>query len=692
MRKYLLLFISLLIISSMVLSACSPAPAPVAEQPVAEQPAAEQPAAEQPAAEQPSEKPAAEEPAVEVVEPIMPEAKFKQSPLLDGKGLPPVEERLPEIPMVIAPLADTDQHYGGNLKVGFAGGSPAWGGVFYVTQWEGLMQWTPDFNDVEPALLERLEVNDEATEYTLHIRKGLKWSDGDPYDADDIMFFIEDVGLNTELNPGGFNVDWLPTDLRDGFVAEKIDQYTVKFTFSAPYGTLPYVLAAWGGRYFAYYPKHYLTQFHVDYNENIDELIANEEGVEDWVALFNKLGPDGWANPDRFFERPEMPVMGPWITTQALGTGSIIQMERNPYYWKVDPNGNQLPYIDTLTAIKYEDEEARTLAMLNGDIDHIGSAPSSARVLYHDAVDEGKSLMIKYPKETTSVTASVYMNRTIADPVKAEIFANKDFRIGMSHAINRLEIIEIVYDGQGEPAQPSPFEDSPLYNEQLTKQYTEYDVDLANEYLDKVIPNKGADGYRLGTDGKPLEIVFFVPNNLSYGTTYEQVAELLIGYWKEVGVKVLMNSMPDTQFTQNREENLVEFTLFASGDGAGISTMLSTRDVLPLDGFSTYGNAWYFWRVKQQNAVQVEPPQWVKDLYSKYVAEVSGGATSEQRIEAMNEIIDVAADEFWVMGIARNGPVYLPFSSKIGGIPDTWYTGWTPGNQKIYRPEQWYLK
>jgi peptide/nickel transport system substrate-binding protein len=692
MRKYILLFLSCLIIASMVLSACSPTAAPVGEQP-AEQPAAQQPAAEQPAAEKPAaepEKPAAPAPVVE--EPVEPPSKFQQSSFLDGKGLPPVEERLPENPMVIKPLAGADQKYGGNLRIGFTGGSPAWGGVFYVTQWEGLVQWTSDFSSVEPALLEELEVNDEATEYTLHIRKGLKWSDGVPYTADDIMFYIEDFGLNTELSPGGISSDWLPSDMKDGFKAEKIDDYTVKFIFPAPYGTFPYTLAAWGGRYFAYFPKHYLTQFHADYNEKVDELVAKEEGVEDWVGLFYKLGPDSWGNPDRFFERPEIPVMGPWVTTQALGTGSVVLLERNPYYWKVDPSGNQLPYIDQITALKYEDEQTRTLAMLNGELDHVGSASNEDRPLFHDAQDQGKPLQIKYPQETTSVTAAIHFNRTIEDPVKAEIFGNKDFRIGMSYAIDREEMIEIVYNGMGEPAHPSPFADSPLYNEKLVKQYTEYNLDLANEHLDKIIPNRGADGYRLGTDGKPLQIVFFVPNDISWATTYEQVAELLIGYWDAVGVKVLMNSMPDQQRVDNKDNNLIEATIFASGDGAGISTLISSRDVVPSDYHGYYGNGWYYWRVKEPDTVWVEPPQQVKDLYSKYVNEVLGGATLEDQIEAMKELIDIAVDEFNVMGIARPAPNYLPFHSRMGGIPDTWYSGWTPGNQKIYRPEQWYLK
>jgi peptide/nickel transport system substrate-binding protein len=692
MRKYLLLCLSIVIIASMVLSACSAPAAPVGEQPAAQQPAAQEQAAEQPAAEKPAaepEKPAAPAPAAE--EPVEPPSKFQQSPFLDGKGLPPVEERLPENPMVIKPLAGTDQKYGGNLRIGFTGGSPSWGGMFYVTAWEGLVQWAPDFASVEPALLEKLEANDEATEYTLHIRKGLKWSDGYPYTADDIMFYIEDFGMNKELSPGGLSTDWLPSDMKDGFKAEKIDDYTVKFIFPAPYGTFPFVLAAWGGRYFDAFPKHYLVQFHADYNDKVDELVAKEEGVEDWVGLFYKLGPDSWANPDRKFERPEIPVMGPWVTTQPLGTGSTVLLERNPYYWKVDPNGNQLPYIDQITGRKFEDEQTRTLAMLNGELDHIAGASIEDRPLYHDARDQGKPLQIKYPRETTATTANVHFNWTIEDPVKAEIFSNKDFRIGMSHAIDRWELIEIVYNGQGEPAQASPFEDSPLYNERMTKQYTEYDVDLANAHLDKIIPNRGADGYRLGTDGKPLQIVLFVPNDISWATTYEQLGELLVGYWDAVGVKVLMNSMPSQQVTDNKEQNLLEANIFASGDAAGISPLLSQRDYVPMDYHSYSSNGWYYWRVQEPDMVWVEAPQWAQDKYSKYVNDVLGGATLEDQIAAMKVLIEDATERFYSIGIARPGPNYLPFHARLGGIPDSWFAGWTPGNAKIYRPEQWYL-
>ena len=127
-----------------------------------------------------------------------------------------------------------------------------------------------------------------------------------------------------------------------------------------------------------------------------------------------------------------------------------MNMARNPYYWKVDSEGNQLPYIDEIVGITYQDNEARTLAMISGDLDYVKDPGGSAeRVLYFDAVDGGAPLRISAQVSDGGTTNTIHFNRTVADPVLAEVFGNIDFRIGMSHAINRPEIIEIVHFGSG---------------------------------------------------------------------------------------------------------------------------------------------------------------------------------------------------------------------------------------------------
>ncbi|MBN1565806.1 MAG: ABC transporter substrate-binding protein [Anaerolineae bacterium] len=620
---------------------------------------------------------------------------YNESPMLAelvaAGELPPVAERLPENPAVVEPFNEVGS-YGGDLRFGFVGSNPGWGGMWYTVGWENLVIWKPDFSGVDPNIAESWEVSDDVKEYTFHLRKGLKWSDGVEFTADDIVFYIEDLLFNTEVSPGGPAADWLPNEGRDDFVLEKIDDYTVKFIFAIPNGTFLYTLAQWNGRHLTFFPKHYLMQFHADYNENVDELVAQEDGVEDWVGLLNKKASGPTDDTNNFFLYPERPLLFPWVVDQPLGGGTTITMKRNPYYWKVDSEGNQLPYIDTITGYSYQDSEGRTLAMLNGDLDYIKDPSGDDRILFYDAVDEGKPLAISAAISDGGVNNTIHFNRNAHDTVKGEVFADKNFRIGMSYAINREELIEIVHSGQGVPAQASPIESSPLYNEQLATQYIEYDVDKANEYLDMVIPEKGGDGYRLGPDGEPFEIIFTVSNNLSYGTNWVQITELLIGYWDAVGVKVILNSVADDVYKEIRDNNEMEATIYTGEGGAGITAILDPRYYVPGELFGMYGNGWQAWRVGAEQAEQVEMPQQYQDMRAKYEVEVLGAPTQEAQIAAMQEILKMAADEFFTIGTARPGRGYQVYHSRLGNQPDEWIAGWIEGVQKITYPEQWYIK
>ncbi len=627
----------------------------------------------------------------------LPAAQFKESPVLTamverGK-LPPVEERLPSNPMVVEPLVEQGA-YGGDLKFGFVGNSASWGGLLYLAGWDHPVIWTPDFNSIEPNAIAGWEISDDATEYTFFMRKGMKWSDGDPFDADDILFYLEDVIGDPDISPGGMSADWLPKEMADGFEVEKIDDYTVKLIFPKPYGTFLYQLATWGGRQFTQYPKHYLQQFHKKYNPDVDELVEQDDTVEDWMALFLKKAPAGWGDPQYFFDYPELPSLGPWITTQPLGTGTTIILERNPYYWKVDPEGNQLPYIDGIIGTSYQDAESRTFAMMNGDLDWIKDPGEPNRELYFDALDEGKPIDIVTTRPDGGNTQSIHFNLTTKDTVKNEVFNEKDFRIGMSHAINRDEIIEVIFKGQGKPAQVGPLETSPLYNEQLANQYLEYDVDLANEYLDKVMPDKDAEGYRLGPDGKRFSPIFTVINDLSYGAHYEQLAELLIAYWKEVGVDVQLNSVTDAVWGEQRNRNDVEMFMFHGGEGgAGITAILDPRWHVPGEHWGIFGLGWTLWfndpLEEDENAV--EPPDYVLEIRDMYNNAIQQPTLEGQTVE-MQKIMQASADQFWMIGISRPGLAYQPLSKRLGNIPDGYWDGWLEGVHKIIRPEQWYLK
>jgi ABC-type transport system substrate-binding protein len=227
----------------------------------------------------------------------------------------------------------------------------------------------------------------------------------------------------------------------------------------------------------------------------------------------------------------------------------------------------------------------------------------------------------------------------------------------------------------------------------MDTQYVEYDTAKATQYLDKVFTNgKGTDGYYLDDEGNRFEIIFTVQNDLSYGTTYVQVSELLIGYWDEVGVKVILNSLAEDPFGEAFDNNLIEATVYTSEGGAGITPILDPRYYVPGAGYHGFFNrGWVAWQQEDADRVQVEPPQWAKDAYAKY-EEVLIQPTQEQQIEKMRGVLEEAKERFYVLGISRPGGMYYPYHSRMGGIPDTWYDGWAEGVEKIYYPEQWFIK
>jgi len=679
MRKYL--FLNIVVLFCMLLTACGAKATPTPAAPTATEAVA------------PTEIPPT---------PTVAAPKFSESPMLatevEAGKLPPVEERLPGTPRIVENLSGEQGEFGGELRVGFTGSSPEWGGMLWISGLEGLVNWKPDFSGWEYSLADSIEASADVTQYTIHLRQGVRWSDGEPYTADDIMFYINDYLYDPDLNADvGSGADWLPNDQKAGFKAEKIDDYTVKFTFPKPYGTFMYSLCAWTGRYFAMYPAHYLKQFTKKYNPDVDTLVAKwgafNSAITDWKSLFFQKGPDTWANPGRYFTEVDLPSLYPWVTTSPMLGGTQIRLVRNAYYWKTDAAGNQLPYIDTVVGISYQDSDSRTLAMLNGDLDYIKDPPGSDRILFHDAVSEGKPLYIKYPLPDGANVNSIHFNQTFADAAKAEIFASKDFRIGMSYAINRPEIIEIVFNGQGTPAQVAPLPDSPFYIPGMDIQYIEFSKSKANEALDKVIPNKDSEGFRLDKDGKRLSIVLTVGNDYGYGTYYVQLAELLVGYWKNVGVEVKLNSVPGTQYEELRKKNEIEATLTTGEGGAGITPLLDPRYYVPFSGFGIFGNGWTPWYTPDPSggSVVVEPPQWAKDARAKYDL-VLQQPTQELQIEKMKAVIQEAMDRFYVIGIARPAQMYYPFNSRLHGIPESWIDGWNEGVTKLYLPEQWFIK
>ncbi|MBI5303859.1 MAG: ABC transporter substrate-binding protein [Chloroflexi bacterium] len=655
-----------LVVLMLVVGCAAPAPAPAPTQPP--QPTAVPATAKPP---EPTKAPVMEPTKAAPAPTTAPAAKYTEAPLLveqvkAGK-LPPVEQRLPQNPLVVK--AEKIGTYGGTWRMGMTAGTddPSFYKIF---TYEPLVRWNIEWSDIVPNLAEKWDVNKEATEYTFYLRKGVKWSDGKPFTADDIVFWWDDVELNKDLAPAP--PVWMIVNGKPGSVT-KVDDTTVKFTFAAPYGLFLQNVASANGRSMLNFPKHFAQQYHAKYVEKakLDEAVK-AAGFSSWREYF--IARVGQADGGGFgqYSVAGRPMLYAWMVEQPMsGTATQVSFVRNPYYWKVDANGQQYPYIDRLTYGVFADAAAMLLKATNGEIDlqmrHFNTLPNKA-VLFDNQKKGDFSFIDLVP--VTSNAVVVNLNLTHKDKALREVFQSKDFRVGLSYAINRKEIIDTVYVGQGTPAQAAPLADTPFYNKQLATQYIEYDVKKANEYLDKVLPKKDANGMRLRADGKPLTFVIEISNSLQ-----DQVdaGNLIAKYWKAVGVNVQAKPEDRALLYQRKDANDLDAMIW-NGEG-GLGPMFDPRNFFPYSTESAFAEAWQYWYNGVRDNTAEEPPADVKKIMDAFNKAMTQPEFTGQ-VKAMNEMLQMSADYFFCIGVTTPPLAYGIVKNNMGNVPKKMINGW----------------
>lgn len=595
--------------------------------------------------------------------------------------LPPVEERLPLNPMVVEPLESIGQ-YGGQWHGGTAERNPN----FYIRNggYQQLLRWTPLWDGIIPNIAESFEASDDSTQFTFRLREGMKYSDGAPLTADDMMFWYEDVLLNEELTPV---VDNTWSTGGEPVSAEKLDDYTVRFTFASPHGLFLKFISQTRAERTTDFPRHYLEQFHPKYNPDAAQE-AIDLGFTSWVDRFMNFLAEPHNNP-------ELPTLRPWNFTTSLGdaANNRVVLERNPYFWKVDPEGNQLPYIDRYIVELANDVEVLVLKALNGELDYqerFISAPAN-KALFFDNREQGQFDFFALPPTTVNEMV-IGFNLNHPDPVKHEIYNNKDFRIGLSHAIDRQLLIDVVHLGQGQFHQAAPRPESRFYHEQLATQYTEYNVDLANEYLDKTgWTERDAEGFRLGPDGNRISFVLEIDQAR---VTYIDALELIKPMWEEVGVEMIVRSM-DRTLWEERVRDLNSFDYDGSahrfGGGSGDAVILDPRYWLPINGGNSfYAKAWSNWYADPTGATAEEPPEPVKRAMEAY-REILVTADDDRQVELMTEILDIAAEEFYVIGTVLEPDAFGIVTNRMRNVPDSVVNSWIYPTPAPFNPEQFWV-
>ena len=586
--------------------------------------------------------------------------KFYEAPMLRVKvaagELPPVEERLPEEPLVDKPFEKVGK-YGGMLRMGMVSPSIWYPAALHTIEY--MLNLDRKAEKVVPNIAKGWKFLDEGKTFALYLRKGMKWSDGAPFTADDIMFYWEDVILNDELVPVKPK-KWMPGG--ELMTVEKVNDYEVRFHFNKPYWGIIWYLSGTvfnGAQNDIFLPKHALKKYHIKYNPQADKL-ATENGYDHWWQLFNQkryFWIDRQPNPD-------IPSLGPWVTKQILPEGVVY--ERNPYYFKIDTAGNQLPYIDTVKATPFTDMDTLALKMAAGEYDYQDwSTALKDYPVFMEGAEKGKYYVWLAPSLWGSVAAYTINQNYNEDPVIGKILRDVRFRRALSLAINREEINELFALGKGTPRQATVHPTCSFYKEEWGKAYAEYDPAKANKLLDEMgLDKRDKDGYRLRPDGKTLLIVISHAGDAAPML----ISELVKGYWEDVGVKTSINPVDRSYI----------MTCFAAGtymvnpwafDGSAECAVAA--------GMCGYIKGWpwapqwqTWWNTKGKEGE--EPPEEVKKMFS--LADEIPYLSPEERNKALKEIFDIWAKNVWRIGTIGMVPKPAITNINLGNVNTNTYT------------------
>lgn len=602
--------------------------------------------------------------------------------LVKAGKLPPLEKRLPANPMVVQPHERLGT-YGGQWDL-FGDSPPPGGGAEVYYEW--LVRWSPDWTKVLPNVAESWEIADDGRKYTFHLRQGIKWSDGEPFTTDDIDFAYNDVVLNKELfsaPPSFFVTGGKPATL------EVVDDHTFRFVFTTPNGLFLERLASNEAHVLTICAKHYLKEFHPKYNKNIDELLKKEK-VDNWYELFaDRGGSQGWIG--NIWQR-QVPLLTAWHTTEISQQNTRMVLERNPYYWKTDPKGRQLPYLDRIVRQVIPDQEAALLRAVDGEFDFLPptfynpnlGTPKNKPVFASNRA-KGHYEFVDGLDSTMNKTV-IALNLTNPDRNLQEVFRNRDFRIGLSYAINRKEIIAAVYQRQGEPWQAAPRKESEFYHKQLATQYTSYNVDMANQHLDKSgYTKRDSSGFRLGPNGKRIS---FQMDVITEEPTQIDALQLVKRYWERVGVKMDLYSIDRSLYYTRKEANKHQASVW-TGDGGMRDGMVDPRWYFPANSESNFALSWVTWYTTRGEDGE-KPPDGARRQMALY-DQIGKTVDAERRQELFMQILQIAADEFWVMGTVLPVGTYGVKRTDLHNVPKSMIASWrypTPG--PTY-PEQYFI-
>jgi peptide/nickel transport system substrate-binding protein len=533
--------------------------------------------------------------------------------------------------------------------------------------------------ELVPDILKEVEV-EGGRSFTLHLREGHRWSDGEPFTSEDFRYWWEDVANNEALSPTG------PPALLyvDGEApkVEFLDELTVRYSWSKanPF-FLPAVAAATPT--FIYMPAHYLKQFHEKYADP-DKLAAMVEQAQarDWAQLHGRK--DGMYN----FDNPELPTLQPWRVVTPQPANRIV-FERNEHFHRVDANGQQLPYIDRVV-FEVVDDELIPVKTGAGETDLQSRGLFFKDYTFLKESEERSQLRTYLWQTAQGAHLAIYPNLNANDEVWRELFRDVRFRRALSLSVDREEINQIMYFGLALGGANTVLPQSPLYKPEYRETWAHYDPDQANALLDEIgLTERSAEGLRLLPDGRPMELVVETA-----GEEAEQsdILELVAETWLDLGIKI---------HTRPSQREVLRNRVFA-GDTLmsiwfGLENGIPTADMAPSEFAPTSQQQlqWPKWgQYHETKGTAGEPPDTpeAKKLMELFEAWRVAGST-EERKGIWHQILEIYSNQVYSIALISGVMQPVAVRKTLRNVPEEAVYNWEPGAQfGVYRPDTFWFE
>lgn len=632
-----------------------------------------------------------------ITDPAQIPKSFKEAPqladMVKAGKLPPVEQRVSQEPMVIKPLNEIGK-YGGTWRRAFTGPGDGENGN-RINSTDKILFWDYTGNKIIPSLAKGWELSADGTSCKVFLRKGARWSDGEPFNADDFMFWFQDIYQNKDLLPAGTSE--LSINGKPGLL-QKVDDTTVEYKFPEAYPAIVEVLAgstALGGGHASkapnnlmgsYAPAHYLKQFHPKYagQDKVDQL-AKDAKYDNWVTFF-KFKNNWQLNT-------ELPVMCPWKTTSAINTPTWV-LERNPFYWSVDTAGNQLPYIDKISMSNAESIEVVGLRGIAGQIDYQSRNMELTKLPVFLQNQKQGDYTVHLDPAVVGTDAAFYFNQSYdGDAEIVKWVTNKDFRHAFALGIDRDQMNEAFWLGLGTPGSPIP-EDASPYNpgpEWRTKWHVK-DTKQANDLLDKAgLTKKDSEGYRLRTDNGQrlrLQVTTISGSFLDFG----QIGEMVTQQLKQIGLQLDISVQERTLATTNAQGNKHQVFLWVCDGTEKLS--LYPQFTLPLNDPGAYlGPVFANWYASGGKVgKQPTDPELLKAIA---MFQSSFGKQTDERYKMCQEVWKIAVEQCWTVGTVGLSPAQLGVrivKNNVGNAPSRQANGQAVRTPCSSQPTTFYFK